>query len=667
VILLGRPGHYPKKLREQIESELGDGSKIIGRFEPVSHDPDSRDYRVILDRYSGVSICTDKLNADFGIIRKVLGRYRRRTFVFAYGLTSLGTLAAAQLLIDIDHNEVLASHGLPSFLQHYGAAEILLRAEQLVSQEVPWADELNPTAIHLLAEPVPPASVETAQVFEQLIQAKPEEVVCGLYQRQAGTANEGVCEFEVVGLHPSTSEVFALANGSNTDECVAWQLVGGNTIAKVVESLRAHAQSDEPTPILLVGSTGVGKELAARIVFQERVIHLLTRLAKDSNPVPLPAVVGARFVAQNCAGIMESLWEALLFGNLADIGTNVGAHLGAILGAGEGVVLLDDIEAMPMPMQAKLLRALQPPYQVTTVGSVTPVPYSALIIASTNEEPDTLVSANRMRPDLLARFRSGIVRIPSLAQRPADVPAILARVAGEPVLLDEQVLRCLLAAQHPINVRGLFQVVANARRSLHGRMESAVGSALRIQLEDLEESSRPLAHFIHRVLSFRQSDDSAKLFRFTAPVASPVLEDVFDQAALILSSIDTSSSNPALRQVDPDFNRILGDPKAEPQGQDVLRLAFKNVNEAADRWIRTAERLDHFTKKPVHNMSLLAQMYRARIHPEGGQAGTGFGKLVTNRCNQPRFKGRISKAVLASSLGEAAQTLSGSQIQPAPD
>ncbi|MCV3738996.1 sigma-54 dependent transcriptional regulator [Rhizobium sp. TRM96647] len=175
--------------------------------------------------------------------------------------------------------------------------------------------------------------------------------------------------------------------------------------------LRAIGATDADT--LIIGDTGVGKEVVAR------ALHDIS--ARADRPL----------IAINCAALPENLIESELFGHEA------GAFPGALRprygkfehGRG-GTILLDEIGSMPIELQAKFLRVLQERV-ITRLGSNEPVPLDVRFIATSKVNLEGEVAAGRFRADLLYRLNVATLHVPSLAQRRADVPLLFLQLVRE--------------------------------------------------------------------------------------------------------------------------------------------------------------------------------------------------------------------------------------------
>jgi len=157
--------------------------------------------------------------------------------------------------------------------------------------------------------------------------------------------------------------------------------------------------------VLITGPTGAGKELVAK------ALHQLSGSGK-------------RFVAVNCSSITESLAESELFGHVK--GSFTGAHqdkVGVFEYADGGTAMLDEIGEMPLQMQAKLLRVLQN-HEVQRVGSPAVTKVDVRVVAATNRDLHEMSRQGKFREDLYFRLSAVELKVPSLAERPEDLPLL---------------------------------------------------------------------------------------------------------------------------------------------------------------------------------------------------------------------------------------------------
>jgi DNA-binding NtrC family response regulator len=171
----------------------------------------------------------------------------------------------------------------------------------------------------------------------------------------------------------------------------------------LIAQVGAIARSD--LSVLIVGETGAGKELVARMV------HLWSGVAKGP------------YVAVNCAAIPADLLEAELFGVVRGAATGVEARPGLLASADGGSILLDEIGDMPERLQAKILRVLESG-EVQPVGSSNTRRVQVRIIAATNRDLMELVPTGRFRADLFYRLRGVEVHVPPLRERREDIPGL---------------------------------------------------------------------------------------------------------------------------------------------------------------------------------------------------------------------------------------------------
>jgi len=204
--------------------------------------------------------------------------------------------------------------------------------------------------------------------------------------------------------------------------------------------------------VLIEGESGTGKEVVAR--------HI--HLHSDRRRGP--------FVAINCAALPDGLLESELFGH--ERGAFSGAvqrHIGRFEQAHGGTLLLDEIGEMALPLQAKLLRALQERV-VQRVGGSQPIPVEVRILATTNQSLRQAVDAGRFRLDLYYRLHVIRLRLPPLRQRPEEIPVLIRHFLAQfaqasddrPPTLRDAVAAKLAAHSWPGNVRELQNAVHRA-------------------------------------------------------------------------------------------------------------------------------------------------------------------------------------------------------------
>ncbi len=167
-----------------------------------------------------------------------------------------------------------------------------------------------------------------------------------------------------------------------------------------------------PSPVLVIGESGSGKELVARD------IHRLSGRAREP------------FVAVNCAALPENLVESELFGHERGAFTGaVATRRGAFEAAGKGTLFLDEIGELPLPAQAKLLRVLEE-RAVVRLGTSRNVTVPARVVVATHRNLDEDVSSGRFRQDLLFRLNAHILVVPPLRDRLSDLPELAAHLVA---------------------------------------------------------------------------------------------------------------------------------------------------------------------------------------------------------------------------------------------
>jgi arginine utilization regulatory protein len=168
----------------------------------------------------------------------------------------------------------------------------------------------------------------------------------------------------------------------------------------------AMMAANSPSPIMLYGETGTGKELLAQSIHNHSV--------RKRRP----------YIPINCAAIPENLLEGILFG------TSKGAFTGALNKPGlferasGGSLLLDEVNSMPVNLQVKMLRVLQEK-KVRRVGSLTEIDIDLKVISSVNKEPHRAIEEGSLRPDLFYRLGVVFIPLPPLRERREDIDKLV--------------------------------------------------------------------------------------------------------------------------------------------------------------------------------------------------------------------------------------------------
>ena len=188
-------------------------------------------------------------------------------------------------------------------------------------------------------------------------------------------------------------------------------VVADERMAQLHRLLRAVAQGT--ISVLLLGETGVGKEVIAQS------IHRYSPRA--ARP----------FVSINCAAIPEALLESELFGHERGAFTGAVKEKAGLLETAEGgTLLLDEVGEMPLPAQAKLLRAIEL-RQIVRVGGVRPRPVDVRFVSATNRDLEQLIAARAFRRDLFFRLNGISVSVPPLRERLGELEGLARRFLAE--------------------------------------------------------------------------------------------------------------------------------------------------------------------------------------------------------------------------------------------
>lgn len=279
-------------------------------------------------------------------------------------------------------------------------------------------------------------------------------------------------------------------------------LLGNSRQMRRVEAMLEPAATSDVS-VLITGESGTGKEVAAR------ALHRRSR--QSAGP----------FVAVNLAAVPHGLLESELFGHARGAFTDARtARKGLFVQADSGTLFLDEVGELARSVQAKLLRALQERV-VRPVGSDREVPFSARVVAATNQDLEARVRAGQFREDLFYRLAVIHLELPPLRERGADILLlanhILERITsrtGKPVRgIAPEAARLLLAWRWPGNVRELENVLERAVALTSGQEITADDLPQRMQgiapsvlppsdtpVEDLVSMEVIESRYIQRVL-----------------------------------------------------------------------------------------------------------------------------------------------------------------------
>jgi two-component system response regulator PilR (NtrC family) len=228
-------------------------------------------------------------------------------------------------------------------------------------------------------------------------------------------------------------------------------IIGNSSALRRVFDLVAQV-ADTKANVLISGESGTGKEMVARSIHQ-------SGSRRDES-----------FVAVNCAAIPETLLESELFGHVK------GAFTGAVQNkdglfetADGGTLFLDEVGELSLPVQVKLLRAIQEK-TFRRVGGTSDVRANVRIVAATNRRLDEEVAAGRFREDLYYRLNVIEIEVPTLRERPDDIPLLalhfVEKYASEldrpAARITEAAMNRLLEYRFPGNVRELENVIERA-------------------------------------------------------------------------------------------------------------------------------------------------------------------------------------------------------------
>jgi formate hydrogenlyase transcriptional activator len=270
--------------------------------------------------------------------------------------------------------------------------------------------------------------------------------------RQVAIAIENAKTFgEVSDLKNKLALENLYLEGEIRSELKFEEIVGkSEALRRVLEQVETVAPTD--STVLIYGETGTGKELIARAV------HNLSSRQNSS------------FVKLNCAAIPTGLLESELFGHERGAFTGaISQRVGRFELAHRGTMFLDEIGEVPLELQPKLLRVLQE-REFERLGSTRTLRTDARLIAATNRNLEALVNEQKFRSDLYYRLNVFPVRVPSLRERPEDIPLLVRhfvqqfsrRISKTIDTIPSDTMTTLVRYPWPGNIRELQNVIERA-------------------------------------------------------------------------------------------------------------------------------------------------------------------------------------------------------------
>ncbi len=244
-----------------------------------------------------------------------------------------------------------------------------------------------------------------------------------------------------------------LADEQSRSPQTTTQLIGNHPkMQAIYKSIGVISTTPNTTNVLILGDSGTGKELVARVIHERGAHH--------KEP----------FLAINCAVLPENLLESELFGH--EKGAFTGADqqkLGKFEMAGSGTLFLDEIGDMPEPLQKKLLRVIQE-RTFERIGGHQQIPVQARIIAATNKDLKTEIQNGRFREDLYYRLNVFEIELPPLKERREDIELLAhhflqkynRKFNKNVTHISPEVMQALMRYEFPGNVRELENLIERA-------------------------------------------------------------------------------------------------------------------------------------------------------------------------------------------------------------
>jgi arginine utilization regulatory protein len=269
-----------------------------------------------------------------------------------------------------------------------------------------------------------------------------------------------VCVFRDIGDYMKMANTIQkLKNDLNTEKITKRNngtvytfknvISASSTMNECIDMAKKAAKST--APVMIIGSTGTGKEVFAQSIHNESIV--------SKGP----------FVAINCSAIPENLLESTLFGTCKGAFTGAVENIGLFESAKDGTLFLDEINSMDLNLQAKLLRSLETK-TIRKVGGNEEIPINVRIISATNQDPLQAVKDKKIRADFYYRLAVISLDLPDLKNRKEDISKLVdsfilsnSSVLGKQISkISDEAFNILLEHNWPGNIRELKHVIDQA-------------------------------------------------------------------------------------------------------------------------------------------------------------------------------------------------------------
>lgn len=343
----------------------------------------------------------------------------------------------------------------------------------------------------------------------------------------------------------------------------------------------ARKASASSSPIMLLGETGTGKELFAQSIHNHS--------PRNRN----------RYVAVNCAAIPKDLLEGVLFGTCKGAFTGAMNKPGLFEMANKGTLFLDELLAMPVELQAKLLRVLQEK-TVRRVGSLSEQAVDIKIISSVSSDPREAIKNDQLRIDLFYRLGVVLIKIPPLRKRLADMTELVSHfilklnaVLGTHVTrVSDRVLELFSQYHWPGNIRELEHLLEGAMNmagceEVLGVKHFSTGFS---SIEaDIDESTPVVMDDSQEDLEENSIDPDQKLFSQKRSIVQNLTEIRVPLSDIMEKRLDLRGQSLAATQAEQEKKAI----------REVLSSTRGNVTKAA-KILGLSRQLLHYKLKKYH-------------------------------------------------------------------